>query len=142
MYWDVLEVFRVCTNKFSQLFIFRRWKQPEQCVTCVDLLTFSSDTLNGEATRSERKLSNACSHWMDSRVTSNQPSVRVWSNWRFRTPVRKLEVQGKPRDYLCIKICFVFVCDFAGDLELWRLIISINGQFGQDNLVLKKKNQF
>ena len=65
-----------------------------------DVLRYDLHTFTGEATGSERKLksSGACSHWIVSRVTSTQSTVRLWHNWRFKKLMRKLEVLEKPRD--------------------------------------------
>ena len=38
--------------------------------------------------------SSVCSHWMDSRVTSTQPTVRLWCNWRFQKLVRNIYPNG------------------------------------------------
>ena len=54
-------------------------------VTCFDLIRSHQTHLLVKTLES-----NDWSHWMDSRVSSTQTTVRLWRNWRFQKLVRKL----------------------------------------------------
>ena len=92
----------------------RNWEQPEQC-DMFRSYQVSSDTLAGEATHKILK-SIVCSHWIDSRVISAKPTVRLWHMWWFQKLVRKLEVQEKP-------FCYCHYCYYTikGRLSLFTI---------------------
>ena len=60
---------------------------------------------------------SACSHWMDSRVTSTQPTVRLWCRWRFQ----KLVLYN-----IFSRLIFVFI-----QLFFIAFLSSCNYQFTQ-----------
>ena len=66
--------------------------RPNKVETC-HIALFALNSWRGDKKWEKTFKSSACSHWMDSRVTSTQPTVRLWRNWRFQKLVRKLEVQ-------------------------------------------------
>ena len=78
----IIEVYRACTNKFSQLFISRSWEPRTRAMWYVSTLLglIRHAYWWGDKKWEKTLKSSACSHWMDSRVTSTQPTVRLWRN--------------------------------------------------------------